>query len=81
MMGPPFKCPECGIWWAGLEHRCGPTATTTDGIRIWPTPDSFGTGGTTVHCTCPPMRVDGTVGYVGTCLVHDVQVTYGVVPS
>ena len=18
----PFKCPECGIWWAGLEHRC-----------------------------------------------------------
>jgi hypothetical protein len=18
----PFKCPECGVWWAGEEHRC-----------------------------------------------------------
>ena len=21
-MTAPFKCPDCGIWWAGLEHRC-----------------------------------------------------------
>lgn len=18
----PFKCPDCGVWWAGVEHRC-----------------------------------------------------------
>jgi hypothetical protein len=18
----PFKCPDCGVWWTGLEHRC-----------------------------------------------------------
>ena len=18
----PYKCPECGVWWSGLEHRC-----------------------------------------------------------
>lgn len=21
----PWKCPDCGVWWSGLEHRCAPT--------------------------------------------------------
>lgn len=25
----PYKCPDCGVWWAGLEHRCRPTETVT----------------------------------------------------
>ncbi len=25
----PYKCPECGVWWAGFEHRCRPSETTT----------------------------------------------------
>jgi hypothetical protein len=31
----PHKCPDCGVWWAGFEHRCqlgsvtGTTTTTT----------------------------------------------------
>lgn len=25
----PYKCPECGIWWAGLEHRCQPAQFAT----------------------------------------------------
>lgn len=18
----PYKCPDCGVWWSGFEHRC-----------------------------------------------------------
>jgi hypothetical protein len=43
----PFKCPDCGIWWAGPEHRCRPVPDTTSipgtvvypfatGINVWP---------------------------------------------
>ena len=24
-MMAPWKCPDCGTWWSGLEHRCAPT--------------------------------------------------------
>ena len=65
----PFKCPDCGIWWAGFEHRCRwemslPAITTNL---------PFDTTTTTVRCTCPPNRGDN---YLGRCLIHDVQVTY-----
>lgn len=23
------KCPECGTWWRGTEHRCPPVIATT----------------------------------------------------
>ncbi len=67
----PFKCPDCGIWWAGLEHRCKwydlhPPATTD--TKPW-------SGDFTVRCTCPPDRGDN---YLGTCPIHDVTVTYTV---
>lgn len=28
----PYKCPDCGIWWAGFEHRCRvmPDTNTTN---------------------------------------------------
>jgi len=64
----PYKCPECGIWWAGLEHRCsppGPSVTTNPIINTF-----------TVRCTCSfdpkGRRIPNTV----TCPVHDVSVTY-----
>lgn len=25
----PYKCPDCGVWWAAPEHRCPPTLTVT----------------------------------------------------
>lgn len=58
----PFKCPECGAWWAGGEHRCPPS--------WW---RELGTAQVTVRCTCPPNRGDN---YFGTCPVHDVRITY-----
>ena len=57
----PFKCPDCGVWWVGPEHRCGvvavePYPVTTGGtgplvIRPFPTPST--TGGTTSLPWCP----------------------------
>lgn len=70
----PFKCPDCGVWWAGLEHRCRPAETWTGtGVAplIWQSPDTVTT--TTVRCTCPPNRGDN---YAGNCPIHDVMVTY-----
>lgn len=58
----PFKCPDCGTWWTG-EHRCPPPVVQ---------PPAPATGGYTVRCTCPPDRGGN---YVGTCPIHDVQVT------
>jgi len=51
----PWKCPDCGTWWSGLEHRCPPTGTDTGAnarftIRVWPEPS--GTGGTTMAPWC-----------------------------
>jgi hypothetical protein len=31
----PFKCPECGVWWAGFEHRCR-SVPTTGPVTIFP---------------------------------------------
>lgn len=32
----PFKCPDCGVWWAGFEHRCRMPVATTGTITIQP---------------------------------------------
>ncbi|MFH0917021.1 MAG: hypothetical protein V1912_11345 [bacterium] len=34
MGGPPHKCPECGVWWVGLEHRCQYPIKETERQRI-----------------------------------------------
>jgi hypothetical protein len=69
----PWKCPECGVWWAGLEHRCAPVVTSTD-VPKWPAyPLPYDTVTTTVRCTCPPNRGDN---YYGTCPIHDVHVSF-----
>lgn len=54
----PFKCPDCGIWWAGLEHRCGPPGSDTGASRpetwvIRPYVPPTSTGGTTSAPWCP----------------------------
>jgi hypothetical protein len=66
----PFKCPDCGIWWAGFEHRCAPAVSTTGSVTIEPrrvTVTPY------LVCTCgniPP-------NYVGDwfCPVHSPQWT------
>lgn len=30
------KCPECGTWWRGFEHRCSPITTTTQAVVVLP---------------------------------------------
>jgi len=64
----PFKCPDCGIWWTGLEHRCRPSEIHTDTHPPFIRP-------TRTYCTCPPNRGDN---YLGTCPIHDVLTTLGV---
>lgn len=40
MSAGPFKCPDCGTWWVGAEHRCRPDQMWINPnsltIRIWP---------------------------------------------
>lgn len=58
----PFKCPDCGIWWAGLEHRCQPIQTATGTIAVQPPK----------VCTCP-QPIDWSHTYIGDplpCPVH-----------
>ncbi len=66
----PFKCPDCGVWWAGFEHRCAPvqTATGTSG---------YVTVSDTATCTCHP-KIDWSKTYIGDapqCPVHSPQWT------
>lgn len=84
----PFKCPDCGVWWAGSEHRChaADLAPACQCPAIWhgvippwcpvhnPGPAVVTTTDSfTVTCTCPPGRGSH---YGGTCPVHDVSVIY-----
>ena len=69
----PFKCPECGIWWAGLEHRCRPSEILPNANPFIPTPFVLGTGTSTVRCNCDQK---GKTTVQVTCPIHDVQVTY-----
>ena len=47
----PFKCPDCGVWWAGFEHRCAPLVDSTGtNIVIIPYTPPMGTASSTpVH--------------------------------
>jgi len=73
----PFKCPDCGIWWAGFEHRCQP-AKSASGPEWpgWIPPETVRSASSTVRCTCDDAR--STSGSKPICWVHDVQVTYTV---
>jgi hypothetical protein len=64
----PFKCPDCGVWWAGFEHRCRTTESRTITTGPFIRTNTF-----EVRCICPKDRGDN---YSGTCPVHDIQVTY-----
>lgn len=64
----PFKCPDCGVWWAGLEHRCAPTVAATGAVPV----GSYDTLGVAPICTCHP-KIDWSKTYVGDlppCPVH-----------
>jgi len=68
----PWKCPDCGVWWAGLEHRCQYTIKTET---------LGGTTTFTVRCNCvytpDGFRIPQTI----TCPVHDVAMTYTTFPA
>lgn len=67
----PVKCPDCGTWWRGEEHRCARTF-------IWPgspftnqQPASY-----TVTCNCAFDPKGYRIATSAACPVHDVQVTF-----
>jgi hypothetical protein len=64
----PFKCKDCGVWWAGFEHRCVWTVNLSSTFAAGDVKPDF-----TVRCTCPPDRGDN---YAGNCPIHDVQTSY-----
>ena len=68
----PFKCPDCGVWWAGVEHRCQPLVTGTGTIKY--VPFTTGTVDTTAQtypfCACP------ATGLLATCPAHPGISTY-----
>jgi hypothetical protein len=74
----PWKCPDCGTWWSGLEHRCAPTGVGTEVGTVAITPLAWwshshpDTSTTAVHCTCARKRLSAPE--TGFCLVHDIQV-------
>ena len=71
-MHGPFKCPDCGTWWSGFEHRCRPTIPGT-GITVEPfvVPGSFGS-----CCTCR-----GTCNHTGQHFDCGRHGSYGVSPN
>lgn len=63
----PVKCPDCGTWWRGYEHRCAPQSS----VRPWVRPENtiwvysttcVGGGSGGVSVTMPPgsMLVNGS---------------------
>lgn len=54
----PYKCPDCGIWWAGFEHRCQPSATTT-GTHMTYTTTVNGTSDTSA--SAPLLVIDPVI--------------------
>lgn len=66
----PFKCPDCGVWWAGVEHRCAwweRTTTTTT------TEEPLTTNSFTVRCSCSFDAKGRRVQATASCPIHDVQ--------
>ncbi len=64
----PWKCPDCGTWWSGAEHRCAPTRTSTGTdpdwgnwtIRTWPEPTSSGSSSSAPYCSiCAGWHIPG----------------------
>ncbi len=46
----PFKCPDCGVWWAGFEHRCPDVYTAPNtNAPMW---TSHCHGCMTAWCSC-----------------------------
>jgi hypothetical protein len=61
----PFKCPDCGVWWAGFEHRCrAPISVSV----VNNDPVTY-----TVKCICDQK---GKTTPEITCPVHDILITY-----
>lgn len=69
LMPGPFKCPDCGLWWAGFSHECPPR----QGVLTIRKTTGTVTTGHTVYCSCPPNRGDN---YAGNCPIHDSHSTY-----
>ena len=67
----PFKCPDCGVWWAGFEHRCSPTRDATDSRPWTPTtmPEPYVV---TVSNECTCHLKGRTVPESVWCRIHDI---------
>ena len=62
-----WKCPDCGTWWSGLEHRCPTTVDSTGTFVIrpyTPFPDSGSTSNAPWCGICQGWHVPGT----GACM-------------
>jgi hypothetical protein len=76
----PFKCPDCGVWWVGPEHRCaqpqvgpGTNAPMEVPWRWTPYVPAPITSGTLRDCIC---HMKGrTLPEVVICPVHDITTT------
>jgi hypothetical protein len=53
----PFKCPDCGVWWASIEHRCRYPVTPTAAGQ-YPNTQTFGHchGCSSAVCPLPDNR-------------------------
>lgn len=36
----PVKCPQCGVWWRGTEHRCNLNFVTTTTTNVSTVPNA-----------------------------------------
>ena len=57
-----WKCPDCGTWWSGLEHRCPTTVDSTGTFVIrpyTPFPDSGSTSNAPWCGICQGWHVPG----------------------
>lgn len=81
----PFKCPECGIWWAGIEHRCRPATVSPDANvpspSTWPG-GAGGTGSIPPRCgSCGGFHIPGQCPLFGTwCKVDMINTTASIAP-
>ena len=61
----PYKCSECGIWWAGIEHRCKPSISAIDAndftvYRVYPEPTLSGGTSSIPWCgICQGLHIPG----------------------
>lgn len=75
----PWKCPECGVWWSGLEHRCTPLGTSTGSGGTEGMNPRGNDLGESPGCNCPqyaafPITVTSSTVSYKPCPVHPITI-------